>query len=125
MCLDQHSGYIMDASTTKEGLTAPRAAELLYRNGCTVFGPRCKLISEKGSAFMRTLFNSLSCVLTEEHTAYHPQHRYHLTRRNLPTDQIHRGQKAPPPPLASRAARCLLASSPAIAPRMVWLVKPV
>ena len=32
VCVDQHSGYIVAAPTTKEGLTGQRAAELPYRN---------------------------------------------------------------------------------------------
>ena len=58
MCVDEHSGYIVAAPTTKEGLTGQRAAELLYRNWFTVFGPPRELISDKGSAFMSSWFKT-------------------------------------------------------------------
>ena len=47
MCVDRHSGYIVAASTTKEGLSHQRAAELLYRNRFTVFGPPVNSSSTK------------------------------------------------------------------------------
>ena len=39
MCVDQHSGYIVAAPATKEWWTGQQAAELLYCNWFTVFGP--------------------------------------------------------------------------------------
>ena len=58
MCVDRHSGDIVAAPTTKEGLTAQRAAELLYRNWFTVFGPPGELISDKGNAFVSSWFKT-------------------------------------------------------------------
>ena len=58
LCVDRHSGYILAAPTTKEGLTGQKAAELLYRNWFTVFGPPRELISDKGSAFVSAWFKT-------------------------------------------------------------------
>ena len=68
MCVDRHSGYIVAAPITKEGLTSQRAAKLLYRNWFTVFGPQRGLISDKGSAFVSSWFKTL-CHLQGVHNA--------------------------------------------------------
>ena len=58
MCVDRHWGYTSAAPTTNEGLTGQRAADLLYHNWFTVFGPPRELITDNSCAFVSFCFKT-------------------------------------------------------------------